>query len=687
MKKSSTIAWSLPRTLSVCLRALVIVACFASGPLVSIYFSASAQVPALKTVPPTDVIAFLNQSIQWYQHIQLERQLVTAPEDVNFLTSDQQTADQVIRLSFDFATADADLRAKQKAATASPDQAAIASETNYQSLLTLANKADQQLKDTQDEMDGLKRKVVSASPGERPKIESTIAELQGEIDLDTTRRDALRDMVDFVGGLDSSGGGAGSLRSAIEELRRAVPAAAAPAPSLSTRTSTTAQTAQQPPQQAPQQAPQPDANALFLANLPVRHAEPSGIFGLAQDLLSLDRKMGTLDDTIKLTDALAQSSKSLSASTSNDLRNLAQRGDQLAAQADTSTAAQLAQVKKDLETVTQQFKQSSGIVLPLGKQAILLNLYTHNLTNWRAAIKVQFNSELRDLSGRLLTLAIILAIVLVLAAVWRRLIFRYVPDIRRRYQFLLLRRITLWIVIGIIIAFSFASQLGQLATFAGLITAGVALALQNVILSFAGYFFLIGKYGIRVGDHVHIESVTGQVVDIGLIRIHLMELSSAESDAQPTGRVVAFSNAVVFQPGAAFFRQIPDTNFIWHQITLILAPESNYQEVEKRLMEAVNSVFSKYKDALESQRERVERSLATSTLKTFSPQSRLYLTQTGLEVVIRYPLELEKSSEIDDLITRALLDAIEREPKLKLVGTGVPNLQPMPALPNPTPAK
>ena len=128
------------------------------------------------------------------------------------------------------------------------------------------------------------------------------------------------------------------------------------------------------------------------------------------------------------------------------------------------------------------------------------------------------------IAGRLITFAIILNVIdfWTLAAIWRRLIFRYVPDIRRRYQFLLLRRITLWIVIGIIIAISFSSQLGELATFAGLITAGVALALQNVILSFAGYFFLIGKYGIRVGDRVHIENVTGQVIDIGLIRIHLM---------------------------------------------------------------------------------------------------------------------------------------------------------------------
>jgi small-conductance mechanosensitive channel len=656
------------RQLSACFRALLLIAFIIAAQFTSSHSASNAQTPALKTVPAKDVIAFLNQSVQWYQHIQTERQIVTTPDDINFLTSDQQAADQIIRLSFDFAAADATVRAKQKTTTASPDQSAIASESNYQSLLTLASKADQQLKDTQDELEGLKRKLETAGPSDRAKIQSTIAELQSEVDLDATRRDVLRNMVDFVGNLDSSGGAAGGLRSEVEELRRAVPAAAVPP---STQSGAGAQKIQV--------APQADANALALANLPVRKAEPSGIFGLGEDVISLLGKMHSLDESIKLTEALAQTSKSLSALTGSDLRDLAQRGDQLAAQADNSSATQLVQVRKDLDAVTQQFKMSSEIVLPLGKQAILLNLYKSNLQNWRAATKVQFNSELRSLIERLIILAIIIAMVMALAAVWRNMIFRYVPDVRRRYQFLLLRRVTLWIVIGIIIAFSFASQLGQLATFAGLITAGVALALQNVILSFAGYFFLIGKYGIRVGDRIHIENVTGQVVDIGLIRIHLMELSSAESDAQPTGRIVAFSNAVVFQPGAGFFRQIPDTSFVWHQTTLILAPKSNYQQVEKRLINAIHSAFAYANTPLHPQPNRVETSLSTTSVKSFDPQSRLHLTQTGLEVVIRYPLELEKSSEIDDRITRALLDAIEREPKLKLVGTGTPNLQPVPA--------
>ena len=113
-----------------------------------------------------------------------------------------------------------------------------------------------------------------------------------------------------------------------------------------------------------------------------------------------------------------------------------------------------------------------------------------------------------------------------------------------------------------VIAFGLVSQLGSLATFAGLMTAGVAVALQNVILAMVGYFLLIGKFGVRVGDRVQVSGVVGEVVEIGLIRLHIMELAGAGTDAQPTGRVVAFSNSIVFQPNPGLFRQVPGTSFI-----------------------------------------------------------------------------------------------------------------------------
>src|ERR1051326_1642541 len=186
--------------------------------------------------------------------------------------------------------------------------------------------------------------------------------------------------------------------------------------------------------------------------------------------------------------------------------------------------------------------------------------------------------DVKNLGVRLLVLALVVVTFIVLGEVWKRATFRYVHDFRRRYQFLLLRRILLWLVIGITIAFALATEIGSLATFAGLITAGIAVALQNVILAVAGYFFLIGRYGVRVGDRVQISGVTGDVIDIGLVRLHLMEVGGAGSDRHPTGRVVVFTNSVVFQPTASFYKQIPGTSFVWSGVSLILAPDSRSEE-------------------------------------------------------------------------------------------------------------
>jgi small-conductance mechanosensitive channel len=237
----------------------------------------------------------------------------------------------------------------------------------------------------------------------------------------------------------------------------------------------------------------------------------------------------------------------------------------------------------------------------------------------------------------------------------------------------LLRKVVLWFLIGLIIAFSFATQLGSVATFAGLLTAGVAVALQNVILSIAGYFFLIGRFGIRVGDRVQIAGVNGEVVDIGLVRLHLMELSGGTGT--PTGRVVAFSNSMVFQPTAGLFKQIPGTSLVWHEITITLSADSDYHMVEKRLLEVVEAVFADYRDDIERQRRQLERTLTYGPSDVLLPRSRLRITQSGLEAVIRFPVTLQNAAEIDDRVTRELLKAINREPKLKLVGSGTPNMR------------
>jgi small-conductance mechanosensitive channel len=355
---------------------------------------------------------------------------------------------------------------------------------------------------------------------------------------------------------------------------------------------------------------------------------------------------------------------------------IAQQGEQLAKQADTSDPAQLEQLKQQLDNLNNSFKQVSGVVLPLSKQAVLFDLYKTDLARWRAVVKSEYSADVRKLLIRLVIFGIVIAVVVALSRLWRRAVFRYVHDPRRRYQFLLLRRIILWCAIAITIAFALATEIGSIATFAGLITAGIAVALQNVILAIAGYFFLIGKYGVRVGDRVQITGVTGDVVDIGLIRLHLMEIGGPETDRQPTGRIVVFSNAVVFQPNASFFKQIPGTNFVWHEVTLTLAPDTNYSMAEKRLLDAVEKIYADYGERIEAQHREMERSLSVSVAVP-KPKSRLRLTQGGLEVVIRYPVEMENAAEVDDRIIRELLHSLDQPPKLKVVGTGTPTIQPV----------
>ena len=308
------------------------------------------------------------------------------------------------------------------------------------------------------------------------------------------------------------------------------------------------------------------------------------------------------------------------------------------------------------------------------------DLYKANLARWRSVVKTEYSDDLRRLLIRAVVFGGIVIIVIILSRVWRRAVFRYVHDARRRYQFLLLRRIILWCAIAITIAFALATEIGSIATFAGLITAGIAVALQNVILAIAGYFFLIGRYGVRVGDRIQISGVTGDVIDIGLIRLHLMEVGGSGSDRQPTGRVVVFSNSVVFQPSASFYKQIPGTNFVWHEVSLTLSPESDYAQAEKRMVAAVEKVYETYRQRIEEQHRAMEQTLSVA-VEVPRPRSTLRLTQNGLEIVIRYPVILENAAEVDDRIARELLLALESPPRLKLVGTGSPNIQPVPEEP------
>lgn len=609
--------------------------------------AASAPAP---TLDPAQIVRLLSHTISWYRELPVEQQLATQPSDVTFYEENRRVADQVVQLTFDFARSQAQLLAKrpaQQAGESTPSD-------QYQRLLQAAQKADQTLQDTQAELQSTRAKLAAASPAKRRLLEAQVAELESEVGLLQARRDALQNMLEFVSTSSSSGRGVG-LRAQIEELARAVPASLSH-PAGTSQTETTAE---------------PTATTSTAVS---KKPQPEGIWGLASDLLNLSGKSRTLADQISATGDLRQDVKDVRKPLLDTMRGLIQQGDQVFAAADTATPAQLAQQRQQLDSLTAQFKQTSAQLLPLSKVSVLLDIYQQTLTNWRESVRHEIRDELRQLLLRLGVLLILIAVVFAVGEIWRKTIFRYVHDARRRYQFLLLRRVVMWVAIGIIVLFTFATQLGSAVTFAGLITAGVAVALQNVIVSVVAYFFLIGKYGIRVGDRVQIGDVTGEVVDIGLVRMHIMELGGP-GDWQPTGRVVAFSNSIVFQPAAGVFKQIPGTNFIWHEMKLTLSSEADYSSAKQRLTDAMNKALEEYRESIQIQQQNLERNLSSVSPAELTPKLKLHYTGSGIEATIRFPVELGKAGEMDDHVMKEILAAMDREPKLRLVSAEMPAMK------------
>jgi small-conductance mechanosensitive channel len=390
----------------------------------------------------------------------------------------------------------------------------------------------------------------------------------------------------------------------------------------------------------------------------VNPATRFGIWDLAADAFRLSEKIATIDDLDKRTAALQSAFAGIRDPLVSQLRALSGRGDALATRADSADAATLNQMHAQLDALAAQINQDSRLLIPLGKQGVLLAQYRRNLANWRNIIENQYDRSLRTLATRLGLLTALLAVVFGAAEFWRRAVMHYVRDTRRRYQLLLLRKIALWTLTVVIIGFAFSSELGSVVTFAGLITAGLAVAMQSVLVSIVGYFFLIGKYGVRIGDRVQFGDVVGEVIELGLVRMYLLELG-AHGQVGPTGRVVAFANSIVFQVSSGLFKQIPGVDFAWHEMTLSLPAGIDYGAAKAELSTAVATALKDSHEEITRQTLEIQRTAAYGSDADFEARVQLNFTATGVEARIRYPVHASEAAAIDDRVSQELMPVLE----------------------------
>ena len=170
------------------------------------------------------------------------------------------------------------------------------------------------------------------------------------------------------------------------------------------------------------------------------------------------------------------------------------------------------------------------------------------LNEWHSELDGEYNSTIRYLAIRLAVLLGGVLLILLGSAVWQHAIFRYVTDPRRRRQLLLIKRVIVGLALAVLLTVGFLSSHRLSRNAARLRHGWTRPGLQNVILSAVAYFFLIGRYGLKVGDRITVQGVTGEVIEVGFIRLFLMELAGTGTDLHPTGRLAVFANSVIFQP-------------------------------------------------------------------------------------------------------------------------------------------
>jgi Mechanosensitive ion channel len=493
----------------------------------------SAQIRPSGSDLPSDqqVIAFLTQSVAWYRQLSTLRQIATEPVDLLFLYDNLPAAAQVVQLSFDFARADASLATTSSAPRSQPGPVNGPS-PDMDRFIQLQSKAEKEAAQTRERVEILSQQLLKAHRADRKKLHATLDETRSRLELLEAGSAHLSELVEFVrmSGADSSG--IGNLASIIDDLARTVPEATNPTTvQPSTRNSDSSSAKPQGP----------------------------GILGLAAELSALQGKLRAVDEQTRLTNNLATASESLRVPLLGLINKVVQSGDASYLQANDLHTLQ--QQKAQLDTLTLQLKTLSPAIVALDKQRVLLNAYKSHLGQWRAAVVNQYETAWKDLTLRLVIVAVIIAFLLFVGAIVGGATNRHVHDANRRRLILMVERVVIWSTVLLAGVFAFATNLSSLATFFGLLTAGVAVALQSVIVASLGYFVLIGKRGIRVGDRVQISGIAGEVIEIGLLQFQLREFN-VES-RQLTDNVVTFSNSFIFvSPATGLFRLKPENRSV-----------------------------------------------------------------------------------------------------------------------------
>jgi small-conductance mechanosensitive channel len=195
----------------------------------------------------------------------------------------------------------------------------------------------------------------------------------------------------------------------------------------------------------------------------------------------------------------------------------------------------------------------------------------------------------------------------------------------------------------------------QLGTFLGLAGAGLTVALKDFIIGFLGWFVLMGRNGIRLGDWVEINGVTGEVVEIGLFHTVLLETGNWTDSGHPTGRRVTFTNSYAIE--GHYFNFSTSGQWLWDELQVVLPtgedPYPLIDAIQKRVLEATHE--NAKAAAVELKGAAGNRDIG---LFSAEPSINLRPVLGGVELSVRYITQANQRFQLRTKLNQAVVDVL-----------------------------
>jgi small-conductance mechanosensitive channel len=277
---------------------------------------------------------------------------------------------------------------------------------------------------------------------------------------------------------------------------------------------------------------------------------------------------------------------------------------------------------------------------------------------WEDQVKLQHNIVAHLMLQSVAAIAFLALCGALIGAGVRKLLERLTVDRRTLHTLQTVSGLGIQLVTFVLILLVVFGVPNQMPTILGLATAGLTVVFQDFILAFFGWFVLMGKNGIRVGDWVEINGVGGEVVDIGLFRTSLLETGNWTDKGHPTGRRVTFINN--FAISGQYFNFSTTGQWMWDEIVVNVPAGPNSQKVIEAIRTAVQQETDKNAKLAEEEWQRATKQRGLSHFSA-EPSVDMRPAAAGVDVIVRYVTRATDRFDMRNRLYQAVVTLLHKK--------------------------